>query len=66
MLWVRALNDIQAVPLTGTGGAGAPFWSPDSQWIGFQAEGKLKKIAATGGTVTTLADAGDSSRNLEP
>ena len=60
VLWVRALNDIQALPLTGTDGAGAPFWSPDSQWIGFQAEGKLKKIAATGGTVTQLSDAGDS------
>jgi eukaryotic-like serine/threonine-protein kinase len=60
VLWVRPLNDVQALPLVGTGGAGAPFWSPDSQWIGFQAEGKLKKIAATGGTVTTLSDAGDS------
>ena len=41
-LWVRALNDLQAQPLGGTAGAAAPFWSPDSRSIAFQAEGKLK------------------------
>ncbi|MEE8252215.1 MAG: hypothetical protein V3R24_10800, partial [Gemmatimonadales bacterium] len=32
------------------------FWSPDSQWIGFFAEGKIKKVAATGGPSQVLAD----------
>ena len=57
MLWVRPLDDAQAQPLRGTEGAGAPFWSPDSRWIAFQADGKLKKVEATGGTVTTIGDA---------
>lgn len=34
-----------------------PFFSPDSQWLGFFAEGKLKKISVNGGAATTLADA---------
>jgi Tol biopolymer transport system component len=57
MLWVRPLEGAQAQPLRGTEGAGAPFWSPDSRWIAFQADGKLKKVEATGGTVTTIGDA---------
>jgi eukaryotic-like serine/threonine-protein kinase len=56
MLWVRPLEDAQAQPLRGTEGAGAPFWSPDSRWIAFQADGKLKKVEAAGGTVTTIGD----------
>jgi eukaryotic-like serine/threonine-protein kinase len=54
MLWVRALDSMTAQPLAGTEGAGAPFWSPDSQSIGFIAGGQLKRIAATGGDVLTL------------
>jgi hypothetical protein len=29
-----------------------PFFSPDGQWIGFFADGKLKKIAVQGGAVS--------------
>ena len=37
---------------SGTDNASEPFWSPDSQWIGFFDElGRLKKIAVSGGTV---------------
>jgi eukaryotic-like serine/threonine-protein kinase len=57
LLWVRPLEDAQAQPLRGTEGAGSPFWSPDSRWIAFQADGKLKKVEATGGSVTTVGDA---------
>ncbi len=60
VLWVRPLNDLEAQPLKGTAGAGAPFWSPDSRWIGFHTEGKLKKIEATGGSVSTVCDASDA------
>src|SRR5215831_5243686 len=35
-----------------------PFWSPDSRYIGFFAQGKLKKIAASGGPSQSLCDAG--------
>src|SRR5437588_2403010 len=56
-LWVRPLNSVAAQPLAGTENATYPFWSPDSQTIGFFAEGKLKKIDAAGGPVITLAEA---------
>ena len=67
-LWVRSLDGLTAQPLAGTGGATFPFWSPDSQFIAFFADGKLKKISAGGGPVLTLADAplgrgGSWSRN---
>ena len=56
-LWVRALNSLQCVPLAGTDEASYPFWSPDSRFIGFFAGGKLRKIDASGGAVTTLCEA---------
>ena len=55
-LWVRTLAELSAVPLAGTEGAAAPFWSPDSRFIGFFADGKLKKIDASTGPPVTLCD----------
>ena len=56
-LWLRPLHAITANVLAGTEHATDPFWSPDSSWIGFFADGKLKKIEAAGGTAQTLCDA---------
>ncbi len=56
-LWIRSLDVLTAQPLPGTDGGIAGFWSPDSRTIGFGADGKLKKIEATGGPPLTLADA---------
>jgi Tol biopolymer transport system component len=57
LLWVRPLNGMAAQPLAGTDGAGYPFWSPDSRFLGFFAGGKLKKIDASGGPPQVLCDA---------
>ena len=57
VLWVRPLSGLSAQPLAGTEGASYPFWSPDSRFLGFFANGKLKKIEASGGPPQTLADA---------
>lgn len=38
------------------GNAAFPFWSPDSQFIAFHQEGKLKKVDISGGLPTTLSD----------
>ena len=56
-LWTQPLDSLNARQLAGTEGAQYPFWSPDSRSIGFFANGKLKRIAATGGPVAILADA---------
>ena len=55
-LWVRALAGPSAVTLAGTEGAAAPFWSPDSRFVAFFADGKLKKIDASTGPPVTLCD----------
>jgi serine/threonine protein kinase len=59
-LWVRALDSVDAQPLGNTDGADSPFWSPDGQSLGFFADGKLKRIAVSGGPAQTLADAPNS------
>jgi len=59
-LYVRPLDQLQATPLSGTEGVRQPFFSTDGQWIGFFADGKLKKISVTGGTAITLCDAPNS------
>jgi serine/threonine-protein kinase len=45
-LLLRALDALNAQPLPFTEDATYPFWSPNSRYIGFFAQGKLKKIAA--------------------
>lgn len=56
-LHIRNLQQSEFTPLSGTENAHSPFFSPASNWIGFFAEGKLKKIAVEGGAVVTLCDA---------
>jgi eukaryotic-like serine/threonine-protein kinase len=56
-LWIRPLDSLQARPLAGTDEVSELFWSPNSASIGFFAEGKLKRIEASGGPPQVLADA---------
>ena len=56
-LYVRTRERIEPVPVNGSEGAYSPFFSPDAQWIGFFADGKLKKVPASGGVAMSLADA---------
>jgi Tol biopolymer transport system component len=56
-LWIRSMDSVEARPLNGTEGADEPFWSPDSRFVGFFADGKLKKIDIAGGPAQTLCDA---------
>ena len=56
-VWVRSLDLLEARALAGTEGAQHPFWSPDSRFLGFLADGKLKKIEVAGGPSQTLCDA---------
>jgi serine/threonine protein kinase len=43
-LFVRRLDSLTSQPLTGTDSALLPFWSPDSRFVGYFADGKLKRI----------------------
>ena len=56
-LATRLLDEATATRLAGTENAADPFFSPDGQWIGFFADGKMKKISVQGGAAVTLCDA---------
>ncbi len=55
-IWVQSLNDLTAKKLEGTDGGTFPFWSPDKKFLGFFADGHLKKVPAAGGPVTVLVE----------
>ena len=55
MLYVQRVGSSSVTLLPGTQGASYPFWSPDSTYVGFFANGKLQKIAVAGGTPQALA-----------
>ena len=61
-LYVRPIDRLEATRLRATEGALAPFFSPDGPWIGFFADGRLKKIATSGGSALTLANAPGTRR----
>jgi Tol biopolymer transport system component len=56
-LFVRRLDSEEAIPLEGSEGATAHFWSPDGRFLAFFADGKLKKIPSAGGPPEELAGA---------
>ncbi len=56
-LATRLLNQATSTLLPGTENASDPFFKPDGQWIGFNADGKLKKISVLGGAAITICDA---------
>jgi eukaryotic-like serine/threonine-protein kinase len=56
-LWLRSLASASASLLRGTDDARAPFWSPDSRFVAFFAQGKLKYVDARGGAAQVIADA---------
>jgi Tol biopolymer transport system component len=59
-LWLRPLDTLQAESMPLTEGATYPFWSPDNRWIGFFAQGRLKKISVSGGPAQALCNAPNS------
>jgi serine/threonine protein kinase/Tol biopolymer transport system component len=54
-LWVHFLESGESRNLTAADNS-PPFWSPDSRFIGYLFQGKLKKIEATGGPSQIVAD----------
>jgi Tol biopolymer transport system component/DNA-binding winged helix-turn-helix (wHTH) protein len=56
-LRLRSLETWEEQSLAGTDGALFPFWSPNSQSIGFFADGFLKRVDLDGGLPRTLDEA---------
>jgi serine/threonine-protein kinase len=54
-LRVRHLNSFESHVLRGTIGATSPFFSPDGEWIGFHADGAMRKVALAGGAPQFIA-----------
>jgi Tol biopolymer transport system component len=57
--WVRSLDSSEVRPLSGTESevafnTSSAFWSPDGRWIGFYADGRVKRIDSQGGVVETV------------
>ena len=55
-LYVKRRDEVVARPLAGTEGGSGPFFSPDGAWIGFVANGQLRRIPSAGGASLKLAD----------
>jgi Tol biopolymer transport system component len=56
-LYVRSFDSETARALPDTEDASQPFWAPDSQRLGFFANGQLKTISIAGGSARTIARA---------
>ena len=59
-IFTRRLDQANATELAVTQGATSPFFSPDGQWIGFTASGKLRKVSVGGGSEMVLCNTGAS------
>jgi serine/threonine-protein kinase len=58
-IYVKAIDQWEAVPIPGTEGGLNPFFSPDGEWLGFLSGSQIKKVQLNGATpVTTVADVG--------
>ena len=55
-LWVQDLDQREPRTIDGTEGAVQPFWSPDSNFIGFAAAGELKKVSLQGGLAIRVCE----------
>ncbi len=55
-LWYRTLDALNAVSLSGTDGASDPFWSADSRFVGYFADGKLSTVDISSGRLQKIWD----------
>ena len=55
-LYQRGMSDLEATPILDTAGAQTPFFSPDGEWVGFLADGELRRVALDGRSASHVAD----------
>jgi DNA-binding winged helix-turn-helix (wHTH) protein/Tol biopolymer transport system component len=56
-VYVRDMDRLDPIVLEDTDEAAAPFFSPDGRWVGFFANGALKKVSVAGGRAIALCPA---------
>ena len=56
-IYLRRLDNFDVVKLAGTEGGEGPFFSPKGDWLGFWADGQIKKVPIAGGAPVPIADA---------
>ena len=54
-LYLHPLDALEPTPVLGATNATYPFFSPDGGWIGYFADGALRKIPVSGGSPVTIA-----------
>ena len=54
-LYRRPLDQLDATPMAGTDRGSSPFFSWDGRWIGFLADGRLKRVSVDGGAPIDVA-----------
>ena len=59
-LYVRPINQLDAIPVRGAEGGRSPFFSFDGNQIGFIDRGAIKRIPLLGGPAITICDPGDT------
>jgi hypothetical protein len=57
-LFLRRTGELESKAIPGTEGGTVPFLSPDDRWVGFQADGQLKKVPIEGGIAQGLCEVG--------
>ena len=62
MLYLRELGAYEMKAIRGSDEARDPFFSPDGAWIGFFAQGAMKKVAVSRGIAEIVTEAGLQSR----
>jgi hypothetical protein len=65
-IWVRALDGLEPAALAGTDGAGNPFWSPDSRFIGFFADTPSGRRMASTSLSVWESRVGESTESHPP
>jgi len=61
MLYALRTDQLEAHPIPGTAGADQPLFSPDGQWVEFEAAGKQKKVRLDGSAPITITDAASAN-----
>ncbi|MEJ2086283.1 MAG: DPP IV N-terminal domain-containing protein, partial [Acidobacteriota bacterium] len=56
VLHLRSLDQLEGTSIPGTEEAYNPFFSPDSNWVGYVTRTELKKVSVSGGTPLTLCE----------